>query len=115
MEGSFNYSSMNKATVANHSLHQDDEESGWTAYFEDFSNNSCSFDTSSMVSDAASFPTMKPSLSYNHHDQVVACSSYLGPPAPKKLTFKKTRTKEVSHLDDSLEDTASSPVNSPKV
>ncbi|KAK8265466.1 hypothetical protein V6Z11_D12G179100 [Gossypium hirsutum] len=74
------------------------EESGWTAYFEDFSNNnhqqqqqdsySYSFDCgSSLISDAAT---------------------------AWKL-FKKTRTKEIYEEDDSLEDTASSPVNSPKV
>jgi hypothetical protein len=59
-----------------------------------------------MVSDAASFPPWKSS-------HAVACSSINGG-LPKELTFKKTRAKEIS-LDDSLEDTASSPVNSPKV
>ncbi|KAL5573306.1 hypothetical protein UlMin_022903 [Ulmus minor] len=94
------------------------EESGWTAYFEDFSNNNkndivkdideggeksfcSSFCSSSLVSDAASYyPATAWRLSHK---------------TPKKLNFKKTRTKEISVLDDSLEDTASSPANSPKV
>ncbi|KAL4384638.1 hypothetical protein GQ457_15G004320 [Hibiscus cannabinus] len=91
------------------------EESGWTAYFEDFSDNnyhrhdqqqqqqnsycpslSCG---SSLISDAAWKPSDK------NTDRVF----------PRKLRFKKTRTKEICDEDDSLEDTASSPVNSPKV
>ncbi|MBA0563319.1 hypothetical protein Goshw_017299 [Gossypium schwendimanii] len=90
------------------------EESGWTAYFEDFSNNnhhqqqqdsySYSFDCgSSLISDAAT--AWKSPHNIDHHHHVF----------PKKLRFKKTRTKEIYEEDDSLEDTASSPVNSPKV
>lgn len=108
---SINHSSMNKAVSVSPA-----EESGWTSYFEDFSNHkeedhslcSITFDSSSMVSDAASFPPWKSSQT-NH---VVACSSFGA--LPEKLTSKKTRAEEIS-LDDSLEDTASSPVNSPKV
>ncbi|KAJ6390187.1 hypothetical protein OIU77_024410 [Salix suchowensis] len=54
------------------------------------------------------FPPWKSSQT-NH---VVACSSIRA--LPEKLTFKKTRAREI-FLDDSLEDTASSPGNSPKV
>ncbi|KAJ6723682.1 VASCULAR-RELATED UNKNOWN PROTEIN 1-RELATED [Salix koriyanagi] len=108
-DSSINHSSMEKAVSASPA-----EESGWTSYFEDFSDHNeedhslcCgTFDSSSMVSDAASFPPWKSS-------NVVAGSSINGG-LPRKLTFKKTRAKEIS-LDDSLEDTASSPVNSPKV
>ncbi|KAJ7948165.1 putative CTD small phosphatase-like protein 2 [Quillaja saponaria] len=83
--------------------HQEDEESGWTSYFDDFSvaNMENSFGGgSSLVSDAASCAAWKFSSPNN---------------IPKKLKFKKSRTKEISELDHSLEDTASSPVNSPKV
>ncbi|KAI9075281.1 hypothetical protein K1719_042686 [Acacia pycnantha] len=66
-----------------------DEESGWTSYLQDFSSTS-----SSLLSDAASA-----ACKFSH---------------PRRLTFKKPRTKQISH-DDPLEDTASSPVNSPKV
>ncbi|XVF85651.1 hypothetical protein PTKIN_Ptkin17bG0133700 [Pterospermum kingtungense] len=100
----------------------DGEESGWTAYFEDFSNNNhhqnnsycSSFSrTSSLISDAATNAAWKISHNNNH---VFACSSTCVEPekVPKKLRVKKTRTKEICE-DDSLEDTASSPVNSPKV
>ncbi|KAJ4730016.1 putative CTD small phosphatase-like protein 2 [Melia azedarach] len=89
-----------------------EEESGWTAYFEDFSSNNnrensycSSFCSPSLVSDAASCAAWK--LSEKHH--LPDCSSI-----PKKLKFKKTRTEQI-WFDDSLEDTASSPVNSPKV
>ncbi|PON83863.1 Transmembrane protein [Trema orientale] len=111
------------------------EESGWTAYFQDFSNNnsynnnnnnhdddddheesliSC---TSSLVSDAASYAAWKMiSLQRDHHHVATAGPSIPGggSPPPKKLSFKKTRTKEICS-DESLEDTASSPANSPKI
>lgn len=94
------------------------EESGWTSYFEDFSKGMeqsyCSNlgGGSSLISDAASCAARKFSHQ-NHH--IVSCSSVRNSPnLPKKLCFKKTRTKQISE-DDPLEDTASSPVNSPKV
>ena len=87
------------------------EESGWTAYLEDFSDNnkeksSCSFSLggSSLLSDAASCAAWK----IPHQNHVSS------PKLPRKLSFKKSRTKQISE-DDPLEDTASSPVNSPKV
>ncbi|KAG5252067.1 actin-related protein [Salix suchowensis] len=104
MENSNNYSSMNKAVAGSkETAVSPAEESGWTSYFEDLSDHEeeeedhslcSSFDNSSMT---------------NH---VVACSSIRA--LPEKLTFKKTRAREI-FLDDSLEDTASSPGNSPKV
>jgi len=107
-----NKSSASKATT------DAPEESGWTTYFEDFlsnqrdehNNNSCS-ESPSLVSDAASCVPWKAS----HINQAGACSSIDGSPNfPKKLRCKKKRTQEIS-CDDSLQDTASSPVNSPKV
>ncbi|KAF8090246.1 hypothetical protein N665_0482s0039 [Sinapis alba] len=90
------------------------EESGWTTYLEDFSNqyrthpedidhqdkSSCSLlDVSpSLVSDAATGAFSSQSFPVNF---------------PVKLKFGKARTKKICE-DDSLEDTASSPVNSPK-
>ncbi|XVE74491.1 hypothetical protein DITRI_Ditri12bG0020900 [Diplodiscus trichospermus] len=103
------------------------EESGWTAYFEDLSSNndhhhrqksyssgfSCS---SSLISDAATTAAAWKISHNNHH--VFACSSScaaLSSKIPKKLKLKETRTKEICTEDDSLEDTASSPVSNPKV
>lgn len=84
------------------------EESGWTTYFGDFSKgiepSYCSGGGSSLLSDAASCAAWK----FSHHHNQVASK------LPKKLCFKKTRSKIISD-DDPLEDTASSPVNSPKV
>uniref|UniRef100_A0A6N2MYH4 Uncharacterized protein n=1 Tax=Salix viminalis TaxID=40686 RepID=A0A6N2MYH4_SALVM len=116
MENSNNYSSMNKAVAGSkETAVSPAEESGWTSYFEDLSDHEeeedhslcSSFDNSSMVSDAASFPPWKSSRQTH-----VLLPLPLG--LPEKLTFKnKTQARE--SLDDSLEDTASSPGNSPKV
>ena len=86
------------------------EESGWTKYFEDFlaynkdhsSSPSGNYDygNSSLVSDAASSAAGTKKLSLEK-----TC---------KKLSFKKRKTKGAV-VDDALEDTASSPVSSPKV
>ena len=96
------------------------EESGWTSYFEDFSKDTeqqsycSSLGGSSLVSDAASSAAWK--LSHSNHllsypsVRVRESSNNVS----KKLRFKKTRTQQISD-DDPLEDTASSPVNSPKV
>ncbi|XP_060215558.1 vascular-related unknown protein 1-like [Lycium barbarum] len=93
--------------------HDAPEESGWTTYLEDFSMNqrenysSCnsendSFGSPSLLSDAASHAAWK-----NSH------SPMGGSPFLKRLNLKKQRNKKIS--DPDLEDTASSPVNSPKV
>ncbi|XP_042041515.1 vascular-related unknown protein 1-like isoform X2 [Salvia splendens] len=76
---------------------EEEEESGWTQYLEDFSCNRDSFiSSSSMVSDAA----------WNGSSDTI-----------KQLNLKKLnrRRKNTYEYDDALEDTASSPVHSPKV
>ncbi|XP_020224761.1 vascular-related unknown protein 1 [Cajanus cajan] len=98
------------------------EESGWTSYFEEFSlgmeqqSYYSSLGGSSLVSDAASSAAWK--LSHDHNDYLVSNSAFGVRDSPnvlkRKLCFKKTRTQQISD-DDSLEDTASSPVNSPKL
>ncbi|KAE8667689.1 Homeodomain GLABROUS 2 isoform 1 [Hibiscus syriacus] len=93
------------------------EESGWTAYFQDFSNHSHHPKTyspgfscgSSLISDAAT-TAVAPRIICHEDRRVLACPSTV----PNKLRFKKTGTKKICE-DDSLEDTASSPVNSPQV
>ncbi|CAK9169467.1 unnamed protein product [Ilex paraguariensis] len=115
-------SSRGKQSVASEGKPEthEEEESGWTAYFEDFianqrehSSNSETFINPSFVSDAASYV---PWNVISNNNQELACPSMVASPPknPKKLNFKKTRSKEIFY-DDSLEDTASSPVNSPKV
>ncbi|KAG5140968.1 hypothetical protein JHK84_034736 [Glycine max] len=90
------------------------EESGWTSYFEEFSKGMeqqsycSSLGGSSLVSDAASCAAWK----LSHHNHLVSYPS--NNVISKKLRFKKTRTQQISD-DDPLDDTASSPVNSPKV
>ncbi|CAL0303948.1 unnamed protein product [Lupinus luteus] len=101
-------SSANKNLVSN----CQEEESGWTSYFEDFSKGiepsyCSSLGGSSLVSDAASCVSWK--FSHQNHNKGSSAPNLL-----KKLNFKKARTKQISE-DDPLEDTASSPVNSPKV
>ncbi|KAI4334108.1 hypothetical protein L6164_018839 [Bauhinia variegata] len=108
MDRSLN-SSMGKAHMSANEKLTCAQDSGWTAYFEDLSNNmedgsSYSLGGSSMVSDAASCAAWK----FSHSNHAVS-----PPNPPKKLSFKKKRTKHILK-DDPLEDTASSPVNSPK-
>ncbi|XP_047148735.1 vascular-related unknown protein 1-like isoform X1 [Vigna umbellata] len=96
------------------------EESGWTSYLEDFSKGMeeqsycSSLGGSSLVSDAASSAAWK----LSHHNHLLSYPSVRVTDSSnnisKKLRFKKTRTQQISD-DDPLEDTASSPVNSPKV
>jgi hypothetical protein len=110
--------------------HDSFEESGWTMYFEDFfaQNNeedhnhdryehgSFSYDhdrSSSLVSDAASL-VVKKSAGDHLGEQVVGLPINNNRSFKYSLSFKKKRTKGAL-VDDALEDTASSPVNSPKV
>lgn len=110
---------------------QEEEESGWTMYFDDFlqtnkknekmitTTTTTSFFSSSsdlMVSDAAS------SVAKNEKEKAAAATATAneGGFLPllrncKRLSFKKRKTKGALMVDDALEDTASSPVNSPKV
>ncbi|KAM7271291.1 hypothetical protein ACFE04_030505 [Oxalis oulophora] len=103
---------------------EEEEESGWTSYFEYFSQqNKIKYDdedqeescNNSLVSDADSCVPWK--LSQNKNIPSFSSSIPININTPKKLRFKKkTRTNEILfNEDDSLEDTASSPVNSPKV
>lgn len=96
----------------------DEEESSWTGYLEDLSDDNnkniddhhhSSFScTSSLISDAATTRGAVAAAAWKiSHDPA---SSKI----PKKLKFRKTRTEEI-YEDDSLEDTASSPIHSPKV
>ncbi|THU47970.1 hypothetical protein C4D60_Mb09t21290 [Musa balbisiana] len=87
------------------------EESGWTIYFEDFMAtaaekaggvfSSGAVSESSVVSDAASSVAWKLSASFEVTEDY------------RELSLKKTKGKRLVD-DDSLEDTASSPVSSPK-
>ncbi|KAH0755051.1 hypothetical protein KY290_025321 [Solanum tuberosum] len=93
------------------------EESGWTTYLEDFSmkqrennyssssdHDNNSFGSPSLLSDAASHAAWKQNSQ----------SPMSGSPFLKRLNLKKQkRNNKIS--DPDLEDTASSPVNSPKV
>ncbi|KAK7312722.1 hypothetical protein VNO77_36809 [Canavalia gladiata] len=113
------YSSRGRAVSATKNQSGSDQESGWTSYLEDFSkgiehSHCSSLGGSSLLSDAASSAAWK----FSHHSHLLPFSSVkatsTAPNLPKKLCFKKARAKQISQ-DDPLEDTASSPVNSPKV
>ncbi|PHT43223.1 hypothetical protein CQW23_17248 [Capsicum baccatum] len=132
----FMLASKNQQSNSDHNcVAQDQEESGWTTYLEDFSmennynreNSICceddddddSFGSPSLLSDAASHAVWKNFGDTNiNNNQVVINSnspnmSTGGSPFLKRLNLKKPRNKKIS--DPDLEDTASSPVNSPKV
>ncbi|URE12740.1 hypothetical protein MUK42_22471 [Musa troglodytarum] len=113
MEESIN-SSTNSASCAKDGS-ASSEESGWTVYFEEFMASeerkaaggfsSGVVSGSSIVSDAASCVAFDPSSP----GLEVSEEKY------RKLSLKKKKKRGKGLLDDdSLEDTASSPVNSPK-
>ncbi|KAL3848964.1 hypothetical protein ACJIZ3_010846 [Penstemon smallii] len=81
------------------------EESGWTDYLVDFSEiqkgNMSSISCSSLISDAAN----------NNNNNNYNCNN----PVLKRLNFNKKNNCKKYSYDEDLEDTASSPVNSPKV
>ncbi|KAF5730570.1 hypothetical protein HS088_TW19G00162 [Tripterygium wilfordii] len=105
------------------------EESGWTMYFEDFFNNKnnneessfsfedhdhCCTESSSLVlSDAASSVTKR--FACNDLQDVVGMPIMEKRSFSRSLSFKKRKIDEGGLVDDALEDTASSPANSPKV
>ncbi|XP_044472728.1 vascular-related unknown protein 2-like [Mangifera indica] len=97
----------------------DEEESGWTAYFDEFFDdhqyseeiNSCFSASveSSLISDAASSSALvkKASAFHHHHHHHHDRNN------KRSTTSSKRRKTEVA--DNGLEDTASSSVNSPKI
>nr|GLL22997.1 uncharacterized protein LOC109187580 [Ipomoea trifida] len=108
------------------------EESGWTAYLQDFSENNmmgsssysnnqedygCSLVSSpSLVSDAATYGARRKKKSCSDHRRVrnnTECSSLGGSQVLRRLNLKNPKTSD-KYYDPDLEDTASSPVNSPK-
>ncbi|KAK4727429.1 hypothetical protein R3W88_032346 [Solanum pinnatisectum] len=114
--------SENKSSSTNEDEQQ--EESGWTTYLEDFSlmnnqrenydNDDDNFSPNnySLLSDAASniAPWNNNIYCNINYNKLIMNDEY----SPKKLNLKKLpRNKKIN--DPDLEDTASSPVNSPKV
>ncbi|KAJ0229811.1 Vascular-related unknown protein 1 [Hirschfeldia incana] len=91
------------------------EESGWTTYLDDFSNQYRTHREDSDYQDKSSCSLLGVSPSLVSDAATDAFSGHGFPVNfPGKLKFRKARTKKICE-DDSLEDTASSPVNSPKV
>ncbi|XP_023642123.1 vascular-related unknown protein 1 [Capsella rubella] len=89
------------------------EESGWTTYLDDFSNQYRTTQHHDEDKSSCSLSGVSPSLVSDAATDAFSGKSY---PVnfPGKLKFGRARTKKICE-DDSLEDTASSPVNSPKV
>ncbi|KAG6535086.1 vascular-related unknown protein 1-like isoform X1 [Zingiber officinale] len=97
-----------------------EEESGWTTYFEDFMESEqrrrAAGDSSSrvaagnsMISDAASCaPRIKTAKGQPPTAGLEVSEKY------RKLSLKRRKGRRLLE-DDALEDTASSPVNSPKI
>ncbi|CAI9759978.1 unnamed protein product [Fraxinus pennsylvanica] len=108
-------SSINKQVFSNERADAS-EESGWTAYLEDFSLNQTKHSPSSCSMDSFGSPSLVSDAAWNgqKNNQVRPCSSLYGSQFPKRLNFKNHRMSKKMSSDD-LEDTASSPVNSPKV
>lgn len=109
-------SSITKAPLSSNDV-LSSEESGWTTYFDDFFNNhvdnKCSMPFSavastSLVSDAASLVDKKVVSAIQVQDFSVNQKS-------KITSFKKRKDALTAFIDDALEDTATSSLNSPKV
>ncbi|KAH6767992.1 hypothetical protein C2S51_013328 [Perilla frutescens var. frutescens] len=111
------------------------EESSWTFYIQGFicdddndnddDENSCAFESPSLVSDADSSAVVAKKFP-NHFNWTQEPLGFISSAAndnnnnsrtilSKQNSFKKQKTKLISAMDHDLEDTASSPVNSPKV
>lgn len=114
---------------------QQQEESGWTEYLQDFSENNMMGSSSSysnqeddddyslvsspsLLSDAATYAGRRKKKSCSDHRRVMnstECSSLGGShQILRRLNLKNPKTSN-KYYDPDLEDTASSPVNSPKV
>ncbi|MED6113703.1 hypothetical protein PIB30_073253 [Stylosanthes scabra] len=115
------------------------EESGWTTYFEDFFNNNhnysstimsndnnfssvvvdCCCSSSSLVSDAASLYATKfvETVQVNNNNNKELCMTMRTKKGSSRSSLMKRNNKNIrkGFIDDALEDTASSPLNSPKV
>ncbi|KFK39489.1 hypothetical protein AALP_AA3G250700 [Arabis alpina] len=101
-----------------HDQHGSDhqEESGWTTYLDDFQNQYRTTqheDSDHQDKSSCSLLGVSPSLVSDGATEAFSGRRF---PVnfPAKLKFGRARTKMICE-DDSLEDTASSPVNSPKV
>ncbi|XP_027911290.1 vascular-related unknown protein 1-like isoform X1 [Vigna unguiculata] len=108
-------SSITKAPLSSNDV-LSSEESGWTTYFDDFFNNhvdnKCSMPLSavastSLVSDAASLVDKKVVSAIQVQEFSVNQKS-------KITSFKKRKDALTAFIDDALEDTATSSLNSPK-
>ncbi|XP_016470743.1 vascular-related unknown protein 4-like [Nicotiana tabacum] len=112
-----NYSACNKGLSysANYS-DENPEESSWTFYLQDFMSNNneqitssySGFENNSLSSDAASLAPYELTNNRNGAIDITENNTNFG---SKKRKMKRA----VAAVDDDLEDTASSPVNSPKV
>ncbi|XP_057727070.1 vascular-related unknown protein 4-like [Arachis stenosperma] len=120
------------------------EESGWTTYFEDFFNNNnnnhsycstilsnnnnnnlsssvvdCCCCSSSLVSDAASLYATKfvddTVQGNNKNNNKELCMTMRLKKGSRSGLVKRNKNTRKGFIDDALEDTASSPLNSPKI
>ena len=116
----------NTMTTKDDIIDQSQEESGWTKYLEDFlpqknykelddSPISSAFE-SSLISDAgSSINAAKKYLASDEEINVRFGVNYNRAYCCNRLSFKKRKTKEANLVDEDLEDTATSPISSPKV
>lgn len=108
---------INNAPSSNDISTESSEESGWTMYLEDFFNNQkCSMslsgvaNSSSLVSDAASLARKNNIAGCKQAEEFNSVNKN-----GKRSSFKKRKNIITALVDDALEDTASSSLNSPEV
>ncbi|GAU26618.1 hypothetical protein TSUD_102250 [Trifolium subterraneum] len=113
-------SSISKAPSNNMLSFESSEESSWTKYFEDFFNNDHNIDDyNDQKYSINSFSAFDDDGSYSlvfdaAEKKVADQSAQGGMEYIKRLSFKKRKKIITSLVDHDLEDTASSPINSPK-
>lgn len=92
------------------------EESSWTFYIEGFicdNNKDKDDDDHSFCSSQPESPSLVSDAASSAVKKLADWKENIG--LSKQNSFKKKKTKAAIHVDYDLEDTASSPVNSPKV
>ncbi|CAN6452194.1 unnamed protein product [Victoria cruziana] len=101
-------------TTSSEGREEGSEESGWTSYFEYFMQQERGLESSPSSAYEGPPSTVSDAASAAEHNLLCRVRVSAPPKACKRLEFRRRTTKSVVD-EDPLEDTASSPLSSPKV
>ncbi|GAB4846202.1 hypothetical protein Ancab_025198 [Ancistrocladus abbreviatus] len=96
------------STAYSFNVHDNDQESGWTLYFKDFMADNSSENSSFLSGCEADSIASQKDIAYHGVTELPIRQSC------ERFSSKK-RKEKINSIDDELEDTASSPVHSPKL